>query len=251
MIHFDAANLHYEGPNHAPVQALSNFSLDIAQNEVLVVIGPSGCGKTSMLRCINGLTRITSGHLEVAGMDLSPQCPIPPKLRRIVGLVFQQYNLFPHLSVLDNITLAPIHVLGQAPGEAKEAAMALLEQVNLSDKADVTPNRLSGGQQQRVAILRSLAMRPEILLLDEPTSALDPDMTWEVLELIRSVARQGITMVIVTHELSFARTVADRIVLMREGRVEESGSPQNLFQNPANDFTCQYLERLLHQQSLA
>ncbi len=225
---------------------LKKLDLQVSVGEKIVLLGPSGCGKSTLLRCINGLERVQEGTLSVLGENLTKPKTSLTALRARVGMVFQQYNLFPHLTVLDNIILAPIQVKGIARPQAIEQAHALLERVGIPEKATVYPDQLSGGQQQRVAIARCLAMAPEIMLLDEPTSALDPLMTREVFSVIEDVASQeGMTLLIVTHDMRFARRVATRIAFMAEGQVQEEGPPEQLLEHPQQERTRLFLDTLL------
>lgn len=213
--------------------------------EVVVVIGPSGSGKSTLLRCINRLESIQSGQIVVDGLDIhSPKVDIT-KVRAEVGMVFQHFNLYPHKTVLENIVLAPIKVRKMSRSEAEALAMALLEKVGIPEKRNAYPDELSGGQQQRVAIARSLAMRPKVMLFDEPTSALDPEMIKEVLDVMKDLAHEGMTMVVVTHEMGFAREVAHRLIFMDEGRIIERGTPEQFFRQPKEPRTRQFLEKIL------
>jgi general L-amino acid transport system ATP-binding protein len=228
-------------------RALAAVSLQVTQGEVVVVMGPSGSGKSTLIRTFNGLEGIDSGHLEVLGIPLDPDAD-PRAVRRIrrrVGMVFQQFNLFPHLTILQNVTLAPIRVQKRSRGEAETRAMDLLRQVGIEEQAGKYPSQLSGGQQQRVAIARALAMQPELMLFDEPTSALDPERVKEVLETIRALADGGMTMVVVTHEVGFAREVADRVVFMDEGQVVEIADPEVFFTAPRMERSRLFLSRIL------
>ena len=211
----------------------------------MVVLGPSGSGKSTLIRCINRLEEHQEGRIVVDGIELSNDLRNIDKIRSEVGMVFQQFNLFPHLTVLDNITLAPIWVRKKPKAEAEETARALLERVGIPEQAEKFPGQLSGGQQQRVAIARSLAMEPKIMLFDEPTSALDPEMISEVLDVMKDLARDGMTMVCVTHEMGFAREVADRIVFMESGDIVEVGTPEHFFTNPTEDRTKLFLSQIL------
>ena len=238
------------------LQVLTGVSLSIARGEVVAVIGPSGSGKTTFLRCLNRLESITAGEILFKGQVLGRKLPGQPafelageslrRLRTEIGIVFQQFNLFPHLSALDNITLAPVNVRRMLRGEAEAQAMSLLAKVGLEDKARYLPTQLSGGQQQRVAIARALAMNPDLMLFDEVTSALDPEMTAEVLAVIRALAKDGMTMVVVTHEMGFARYVANRVVLMAGGTIVEEGPPEQVFDRPRNERTRTFLQAILH-----
>jgi polar amino acid transport system ATP-binding protein len=224
---------------------LDNITENIEQGEKVVVIGPSGSGKSTFLRCLNLLEKPTSGRIWVEGEEITDKkCDINA-VRRKMGMVFQHFNLFPHKTALENLTLAPIHTKQMKKAEAEEFAMTLLERVGLKDKADVHPIKLSGGQKQRVAIARSLAMRPHIMLFDEPTSALDPEMVGEVLDVMRGLAGEGMTMVVVTHEMGFAREVGSRVLFMDEGVVAEQGKPEDIFTAPRNPRTQQFLNSIL------
>ncbi len=223
--------------------ALKNINLSIQKGEKLVVCGPSGSGKSTLIRCINGLEQFDSGTLTVVGEPLTPQHL--HSIRGQVGMVFQHFNLFPHMTVLENLTLAPIKVLKLTKKEAEQRALHFLDRVQIAHQADKYPSQLSGGQQQRVAIARSLCMKPDILLFDEPTSALDPEMISEVLDVMKSLADEGITMVCVTHEMGFARQVADRVVFMDEGEILEIAAPDDLFDRPQHLRTQQFLRKIL------
>ncbi len=228
------------------VKALVDVSTEIAAGEVVVVIGPSGSGKSTFLRCLNHLeTADAGGHILIEGIDiLDPKTNIN-KVRAEVGMVFQSFNLFPHKSVLENITLAQTVVRKRPKEEAHTKAMSLLDKVGITDKADAYPDNLSGGQQQRVAIARALAMDPKVMLFDEPTSALDPEMIGEVLDVMKTLAQEGMTMVVVTHEMGFAREVADRVIFMDEGAIVEVGTPEHFFTNPDHDRTKLFLSQIL------
>ena len=227
------------------LHVLNDINLHVTPGEVLVVCGPSGSGKSTLIRTINQLEPINEGKLIVDGMDLSDKKTDINKLRAEVGFVFQQFNLYPHLSVIRNITLAPIKIRGIAKAEAETQAMALLERVGLANKRDAFPSQLSGGQQQRVAIARALAMKPRIMLFDEPTSALDPEMIGEVLQVMQDLARTGMTMVVVTHEMGFAREVAHRVVFMDAGTILEEAPPLEFFSKPKHERAQQFLRQLL------
>jgi polar amino acid transport system ATP-binding protein len=227
------------------LHVLNNIDLQVKPGEVVVVCGPSGSGKSTLIRTINQLEPIEKGSLVVDGMDLCDKKTDINKLRAEVGFVFQQFNLYPHLSTISNITLAPIKIRNTPRKEAEEQAMLLLERVGLADKRDSYPSQLSGGQQQRVAIARALAMKPRIMLFDEPTSALDPEMIGEVLAVMQDLAGSGITMVVVTHEMGFAREVADRVVFMDHGIILEEAAPEEFFLNPQHDRAKQFLKQLL------
>jgi general L-amino acid transport system ATP-binding protein len=226
-------------------QALNGVDLLVKDREVMVVLGPSGSGKSTLIRCINRLEVHQEGDIIVDGVELSNDLRNIEKIRSDVGMVFQQFNLFPHLTVLDNITLAPIWVRKRAKVEAEEKAHQLLERVGIPEQANKYPGQLSGGQQQRVAIARSLAMEPRVMLFDEPTSALDPEMISEVLDVMKDLARGGMTMIVVTHEMGFAREVADRIVFMEDGAVVEIGTPNQFFTDPKSDRTKLFLSQIL------
>lgn len=227
------------------LHVLKDIDLHVDQGEVVVVCGPSGSGKSTLIRTINRLEPIDSGTLVVDGMDLSDKATDINKLRAEIGMVFQQFNLYPHISVLRNITLAPIKIRKMARREAEEDAMALLERVGLAGKRDAYPTQLSGGQQQRVAIARALAMRPRIMLFDEPTSALDPEMIGEVLLVMKGLAESGMTMMVVTHEMGFAREVSGRVVFMDEGMILEDACPEEFFQDPRHERARQFLKEVL------
>ena len=220
---------------------LDDLNLNVQEGEVVVILGPSGCGKSTLLRCINGLEEIQSGSISFQGKEISGVKESAGLLRQKVGMVFQNYDLFPHLSVLGNIMLSPIKVQKRKKDEVKEEALKLLKKVGLSDKADSYPRQLSGGQKQRVAIVRALIMHPEILLFDEVTAALDPEMVREVLDVILALARQGKTMLIVTHEMQFAKAVADRIVFMDEGKIAEEGTAKQFFEHPRTERAKKFL----------
>lgn len=226
--------------------ALKDVSLEVAKGERVVVAGPSGSGKSTMIRCINRLEEHQSGNIIVNGTEVTSNIKAIEKVRHEVGMVFQQFNLFPHLTVLENLTLSPIWVKHIPKREAIAIAMNLLERVQIAGHANKYPSQLSGGQQQRVAIARSLALRPSIMLFDEPTSALDPEMIKEVLDVMIELAQEGMTMVCVTHEMGFARTVADKVVFMDEGQVIEMGPPTQIFENPQEERTRKFLSQILH-----
>lgn len=227
------------------LDVLTGIDIEIKKGEVVVVIGPSGSGKSTFLRCLNRLEEPTGGNILFEGEDITaPKCNINLH-RQKMGMVFQQFNLFPHLTVLRNLTIAPMKLLGVSKEDAEKRGMELLERVGLADKALAYPNQLSGGQKQRVAIVRALAMNPEVMLFDEPTSALDPEMVGEVLDVMKSLAKEGMTMVVVTHEMGFAREVADRVVFMADGVIAEEGAPADIFENPQNPRTQQFLQCVL------
>jgi putative glutamine transport system ATP-binding protein len=240
LIEFRGVNKHY-GPHHV----LKNIDLQVRESEVIVVIGPSGSGKSTLIRCINRLETIDGGSLLVGGLPVEAKETDIRAIRRQIGMVFQQFNLYPHKTVLQNVTLAPINVMRQPKAEAELLARELLQRVGVADKADRYPRQLSGGQQQRVAIARALAIRPRILLFDEPTSALDPEMIHEVLDAMKGLASSGITMVVATHEMGFAREVADHVVFIDEGTIVEQGPPAAFFDNPRHDRTRAFLSKIL------
>ena len=231
--------------NKGTIKALDGVSAGIQKGEVVVVIGPSGSGKSTFLRSLNLLEMPTSGSIIFEGLEITD-----PKVninihRQKMGMVFQQFNLFPHMTVLKNMTLAPMKLLKMTKEEAEAKAMKLLERVGLADRASAYPSQLSGGQKQRVAIVRALCMNPDVMLFDEPTSALDPEMVGEVLDVMKSLAKEGMTMVVVTHEMGFAREVADRVIFMADGKIEEEGTPEEIFTNPRNPRTQQFLQSIL------
>jgi polar amino acid transport system ATP-binding protein len=227
------------------VKALNGVTTTIKKAEVVVIIGPSGSGKSTFLRCLNHLEKIDRGTLIIDGIPLTDSKTNIHKVREEIGMVFQQFNLFPHLSVLRNITLAQIKVRKRSSEEAERIARGLLEKVGIPEKADNYPFQLSGGQQQRVAIARALAMQPKIMLFDEPTSALDPEMIGEVLDVMKNLAKEGMTMVVVSHEMGFAKEVADRVILMDEGKIIEEGTPDRLFDHPREERTRAFLSKVL------
>ncbi|GAA0559142.1 amino acid ABC transporter ATP-binding protein [Halomonas salifodinae] len=230
------------------LHVLKNIDLEVVPGEVVVIIGASGSGKSTLIRCINGLEEFQDGHIVVDGHSLVPHGKSAKALQRIrteVGMVFQQFNLFPHLSVRDNITLAPLKVRGLERAQATQSAERLLDRVGIRDQADKYPSQLSGGQQQRVALARALAMEPRLMLFDEPTSALDPEMIGEVLDAMRELAREGMTMIIVTHEMGFAREVADRVIYIHQGEIAEEAPPERIFDDPQDERTRGFLARVL------
>ena len=231
--------------NHGAVHALNDCNLDIHKGEVVAIIGPSGSGKSTLLRSLNLLEEPTSGAIFFDGADLARKSVNIDLHRQKMGMVFQHFNLFPHKTVLQNITMAPVTLKKKTAAAAKEQAMALLERIGLADKANEFPNMLSGGQKQRIAIVRALAMDPEVMLFDEPTSALDPEMVGEVLDLMRDLAKEGMTMAVVTHEMGFAREVADRVVFMADGKILEEGTPAELFDRPKDPRLQDFLSKVL------
>jgi general L-amino acid transport system ATP-binding protein len=226
-------------------QALKGLDLVVGKQEVVVVAGPSGSGKSTLIRCINRLEKHDRGRIVVGGIELSDDIRHIQEIRREVGMVFQSFNLFPHLTVLDNVTLAPRHVRRRSKRDARKAGMELLDRVKIPEQAHKYPGQLSGGQQQRAAIARALAMNPEVMLFDEPTSALDPEMIKEVLDVMEELAQSGMTMIVVSHEMGFARAVADRMAFMAEGEIVEVGTPEHFFENPREERTKQFLAQIL------
>jgi putative glutamine transport system ATP-binding protein len=241
MINLDGINKHF-----GSLHVLKDITLSVSSGEKLVVIGPSGSGKSTMIRCMNLLEKPSSGKVVVDGVDITSHTKQVNEIRQSVAMVFQQFNLYPHKTVLENLTLAPIKLKGVSKQEAEESGLTYLERVGLKEKAHCYPTQLSGGQQQRVAIARALNMHPKIMLFDEPTSALDPEMIKEVLDVMVDLANEGITMVVVTHEMGFARRVADRVIFMDDGQILEDGSPEHFFVNPEHERTQTFLSRILH-----
>jgi len=233
--------------NFGDLKVLKNISTTINKGEIISIIGPSGSGKSTFLRCINKLEEPTEGHIYIDGMDLMDKKTDINKIRERVGMVFQHFNLFPNMTVLENLTLSPIMVKKESKEEAEKYASYLLEKVGLSDKANSYPTQLSGGQKQRIAIARALAMKPEVILFDEPTSALDPEMIKEVLDVMRDLAKEGMTMLIVTHEMGFARNVGNRILFMDNGEIIEDCSPKDFFENPTNERIKDFLNKVLNK----
>ena len=231
--------------NAGAVHALNGVSVDIGRSEVLVVIGPSGSGKSTFLRCLNLLERPTGGSVIFEGTDITAPRTNINLCRRRMGMVFQHFNLFPHMTVLKNLTLGPVQLLKKSQSDAEKKAMQLLERVGLADRADAFPNQLSGGQKQRIAIVRALCMEPDVMLFDEPTSALDPEMVGEVLDVMKELAREGMTMVVVTHEMGFAREVADRVLFMDGGVIVEEGTPAEIFEHPRSERLQSFLAKVL------
>ena len=233
--------------NFGDLKVLKNIFTTINKGEIISIIGPSGSGKSTFLRCINKLEEPTEGHIYIDSMDLMDKNTDINKIRERVGMVFQHFNLFPNMTVLENLTLSPIMVKKESKEEAEKYASYLLEKVGLSDKASSYPTQLSGGQKQRIAIARALAMKPEVILFDEPTSALDPEMIKEVLDVMRDLAKEGMTMLIVTHEMGFARNVGNRILFMDNGEIIEDCSPRNFFENPTNERIKDFLNKVLNK----
>ncbi|EUB27067.1 amino acid ABC transporter ATP-binding protein [Fusobacterium sp. CM22] len=233
--------------NFGDLKVLKNISTTINKGEIISIIGPSGSGKSTFLRCINKLEEPTEGHIYIDGMDLMDKKTDINKIRERVGMVFQHFNLFPNMTVLENLTLSPIMVKKESKEEAEKYASYLLEKVGLSDKANSYPTQLSGGQKQRIAIARALAMKPDVILFDEPTSALDPEMIKEVLDVMRDLAKEGMTMLIVTHEMGFARNVGNRILFMDNGEIIEDCSPKDFFENPTNERIKDFLNKVLNK----
>lgn len=227
------------------LKVLKGIDINIEQGEVVVVIGPSGSGKSTFLRCLNRLEEPTGGEVIFEGTSITDKHNDINKLREKMGMVFQQFNLFPHMTVLENITLAPSKIKKQSKEKAEETAIGLLKRIGLEDKANAYPNQLSGGQKQRVAIARALAMSPDVMLFDEPTSALDPEMVGEVLDVMKELASEGMTMVVVTHEMGFAKEVSNRVLFMDEGKILEDGSPEEIFENPKHPRTKDFLGKVL------
>ncbi len=235
-------NLH---KNFGKIEVLKGVDINIKKGECVVVIGPSGSGKSTFLRCINRLEEPSSGDIIIEDVNIMDKSTNIDMLRREVGMVFQHFNLFPHLTILENVTLAPVKHKLMSEEEAKKKALELLQRVGIEDKAMAYPSQLSGGQKQRVAIARSLALSPKIMLFDEPTSALDPEMVGEVLEVMKNLAKEGMTMVVVTHEMGFAKEVAHRVIFMDEGVIIEEGTPKEIFDNPTNERTKSFLQKVL------
>ena len=233
--------------NFGKLEVLKNISTTVEKGEIISIIGPSGSGKSTFLRCINKMEEPTKGHIYIDGMDLMDKKTDINKVRERVGMVFQHFNLFPNMTVLGNLTLSPMLVKKESKEEAEKYAMSLLEKVGLADKANVYPTQLSGGQKQRIAIARALAMKPEVILFDEPTSALDPEMIKEVLDVMRSLAEEGMTMLIVTHEMGFAKNVRNRILFMDKGEIIEDCSPKDFFENPTNERIKDFLNKVLNK----
>lgn len=231
--------------NFGSLEVLKDINLEVTEGEVVVLIGPSGSGKSTLLRCLNQLEKATAGQIIVDGYDVTDKHTDINQVRKNIGMVFQHFNLFHHLTVLKNMTLAPVHLKTLSKEEAKTKAMQLLERVGLADKAEAFPSQLSGGQKQRVAIARALEMNPDIMLFDEPTSALDPEMVGEVLTVMRELARDGMTMIVVTHEIGFAREVASRVIFMEGGYIVEEGTPEEVLNHPKEPRTIDFLSKVL------
>ena len=227
-------------------EVLQGINLNVKPSEVVCMIGPSGSGKSTFLRCLNRLEIPNGGHVYVDGYDIADPSVNINKVRENIGMVFQHFNLFPNMSVIDNITLAPVQLNKMSKEEARTAALHYLDIVGLKDKADVNPTTLSGGQKQRVAIARALAMKPDVMLFDEPTSALDPEMVGDVLEVMKNLAKQGMTMIVVTHEMGFAKQVADRVVFFHDGNIREQGTPEEIFDHPQHEDTKNFLDKVLN-----
>ena len=242
IIRADGVQKYFKG---GAIKALDGVSAEIRKGEVVVVIGPSGSGKSTFLRCLNLLEVPTGGHIYFNDVDITDKKVNINLHRQKMGMVFQHFNLFPHMTILQNMTLAPIQLLKKSKAEAEEKAMSLLERVGLADRADAYPSQLSGGQKQRVAIVRALAMEPEVMLFDEPTSALDPEMMGEVLDVMKGLAQEGMTMVVVTHEMGFAREVGNRVLFMADGKLLEQGTPADIFGNPQNPRLQDFLSKVL------
>ena len=240
-------NIENLSKNFGKLKVLKNISTTVNKGEIISIIGPSGSGKSTFLRCINKLEEPTEGHIYIDDMDLMDKNTDINKIRERVGMVFQHFNLFPHMTVLENLILSPTIVKKETKEEAEKYALYLLQKVDLSDKANSYPNQLSGGQKQRIAIARALAMKPEVILFDEPTSALDPEMIKEVLDVMRNLAKEGMTMLIVTHEMGFARNVGNRILFMDNGEIIEDCSPKDFFENPTNERIKDFLNKVLNK----
>lgn len=231
--------------NFGSLEVLKDINMEVTEGEVVVLIGPSGSGKSTLLRCLNQLEKATSGQIVIDGYDVTDKHTDINKVRENIGMVFQHFNLFNHLNVLKNMTLAPVHLKRLSKEEAKNKAMQLLERVGLADRAEAYPSQLSGGQKQRVAIARALEMNPDIMLFDEPTSALDPEMVGEVLAVMKELARDGMTMIVVTHEIGFAREVASRVIFMEGGYIIEEGTPEEVLDHPKEPRTIDFLSKVL------
>ena len=234
------------GKSFGSIDVLKGITVDIHKGDVVFVVGPSGSGKSTFLRCLNLLEEPTSGHIFFEGTDITDSRTDIDKHRQKMGMVFQQFNLFPHMDIMKNLTIAPMKLQGKGQKEAEEEAMGLLERVGLADRAHAYPSQLSGGQKQRIAIVRALCMKPDVMLFDEPTSALDPEMVGEVLQVIKSLVKTGMTTVIVTHEMGFAKEVSDRVFFMDGGIIAEKGSPDQVFNHPSNPRTKEFLSKVLY-----
>lgn len=241
LIHVENLSKSFKGSQHV----LKNINVDIYKGDIVFVVGPSGSGKSTFLRCLNRLEEPTGGHILFEGTDITDPKTNIDKLRQKMGMVFQQFNLFPHMTIMKNLTIAPVKLQGRSQQEAEQTAMELLKRVGLADRADAYPNQLSGGQKQRIAIVRALAMKPDVMLFDEPTSALDPEMVGEVLNVMRELANEKMTMVVVTHEMSFAREVATRVMFLDGGDFVEENNPQEFFTNPQSDRLKNFLSKVL------
>ena len=240
LISVDNLSKHFDD-----LHALNGVSIDIYKGDVIFVVGPSGSGKSTFLRCLNRLEEPTGGTILFEGIDITDKKTDINKHRQKMGMVFQQFNLFPHMTVLKNLTLGPMKLQGKSKAEAEEEAMKLLERVGLADRVKAYPNQLSGGQKQRIAIVRALCMKPDVMLFDEPTSALDPEMVGEVLEVMRELAKENMTMVVVTHEIAFAKEIANRVIFMADGLIEEEGPAAEFFDNPKSERLKQFLAKVL------
>ena len=245
IIHAKEVKKHFSSRTTGKIKALDGVSAQIQKGDVVVIIGPSGSGKSTFLRCMNLLEIPTGGQILFKGVDITDKKVDINTHRQKMGMVFQHFNLFPHMTILDNMTLAPIHLLKKSKAEAEEKAMQLLARVGLADRANAYPSQLSGGQKQRIAIVRALAMEPEVMLFDEPTSALDPEMVGEVLEVMKELAKGGMTMVVVTHEMGFAKEVASRVIFMDEGKILEEGTPEEIFSAPKHPRLQDFLAKVL------
>jgi len=245
IIHAKEVKKHFSSRTTGKIKALDGVSAQIQKGDVVVIIGPSGSGKSTFLRCMNLLEIPTGGQILFKGVDITDKKVDINTHRQKMGMVFQHFNLFPHMTILDNMTLAPIHLLKKSKAEAEEKAMQLLSRVGLADRAGAYPSQLSGGQKQRIAIVRALAMEPEVMLFDEPTSALDPEMVGEVLEVMKELAKGGMTMVVVTHEMGFAKEVASRVIFMDEGKILEEGTPEEIFSAPKHPRLQDFLAKVL------
>ena len=245
IIHANEVKKHFSSRTSGKIKALDGVSAQIQKGDVVVIIGPSGSGKSTFLRCMNLLEIPTGGQILFKGVDITDKKVDINVHRQKMGMVFQHFNLFPHMTILDNMTLAPIHLLKKTKAEAEEKAMQLLSRVGLADRAGAYPSQLSGGQKQRIAIVRALAMEPEVMLFDEPTSALDPEMVGEVLEVMKELAKAGMTMVVVTHEMGFAKEVASRVIFMDEGKILEEGTPEEIFSAPKHPRLQDFLAKVL------